>query len=472
MGHHNGSTNESIPVPGIPKTPLFAVTDFMTRPGTINSLMRNAHPPAARKWLLAILLLALVLRIGAAFLLQYLLDHRWNREFLIEGDAEGYWILAQKIVAGEDYSIYTPPRYALRMPGFPALLAIPVWLFGPNLFAARLFLAGVDTAACWLVYRLGRQMFNERIGLIASFLGAISPAMIGFFSTILSETAFSVTLLWSLLAGDALRTSLETKAASVWRAATLWKSCWLGVALAAGVMMRPSWILAGPVVAVLLWLTCTRRWSGLTAGCTATVVMVMLLLPWGIRNQQVTGHFTLTTFWMGPSLYDGLNPEATGDSNMKFYDRDKLMETMGEYEVDQHYRKAAWSYLAENPGRGVELAGNKLLRYWSPWPNAAQFGAFWMRGGLALYTIPLFLLALWGTFRLVRRSGEISGFRGADGLSWKIWSIGILAGPVLYFAVIHMFFVSSLRYRLPAEYPLLILAAIGLAHWTIRDKST
>lgn len=444
----------------------------MTRPGTAATLAGKSTVSSSRKWLLAILLLALILRVCAACLLQYLLETRWNRDFLIEGDAEGYWILAQKIVAGEDYSIYTPPRYALRMPGFPALLAIPVWLFGPNLFAARLFLAVVDTVACWLVYRLGRQMFDERVGLVAAFLGAISPAMIGFFSTILSETAFAITLLWSLLAGDALRTSLESRENPIWSSATVRNCCWLGVALAAGVMMRPSWILAGPIVAVLLWLTCSRRWSGFWAGCLATGIMVLLLLPWGIRNQQVTGHFTLTTFWMGPSLYDGLNPEATGDSNMEFYDRDRLMETMSEYDVDQHYRKAAWSYLFKHPGRGVELAGKKILRYWSPWPNAAQFGAWWMRGGLALYTIPIFLLAVWGITILVRCSGNVRGSGEAGLLSSKIWSVAILAGPVLYFAVIHMFFVSSLRYRLPAEYPLLIPAAFGLLQWRARGKTT
>ncbi len=37
--------------------------------------------------------------------------------FLIEGDANGYWELAQHIAAGEDYSIYQPPRYILRTPG-------------------------------------------------------------------------------------------------------------------------------------------------------------------------------------------------------------------------------------------------------------------------------------------------------------------------------------------------------------------
>ncbi|MEZ5950307.1 MAG: hypothetical protein R3C12_14065 [Planctomycetaceae bacterium] len=32
----------------------------------------------------------------------------------------------------------------------------------------------------------------------------------------------------------------------------------------------------------------------------------------------------------------------------------------------------------------------------------------------------------------------------------------------MYFTALHMLFVSSLRYRLPAEFPLAILAGIGM----------
>jgi len=40
----------------------------------------------------------------------------------------------------------------------------------------------------------------------------------------------------------------------------------------------------------------------------------------------------------------------------------------------------------------------------------------------------------------------------------------ITLGPILYFSALHCIFVSSLRYRLPAEYPLMVLSAAGLLH--------
>src|SRR5262249_2950121 len=110
--------------------------------------------------LLIVLCVALALRVGAAFALQRWLDRKDPPELcLIAGDAEGYWGLAKKIAAGENYEFYQPPRKVLRMPGFPILLAACMKLAGDqNLLAARLALAAVGTIACGLVYWLGREL--------------------------------------------------------------------------------------------------------------------------------------------------------------------------------------------------------------------------------------------------------------------------------------------------------------------------
>jgi hypothetical protein len=57
------------------------------------------------------------------------------------------------------------------------------------------------------------------------------------------------------------------------------------------------------------------------------------------------------------------------------------------------------------------------------------------------------VLALVGAWRLRRR--------------WRV--LVLLAGPVLYFCVIHLVFVSSIRYREAAMLPMLGLAAAAVA---------
>lgn len=232
--------------------------------------------------------------------------------------------------------------------------------------------------------------------------------------------------------------------------------------------MRPSWILAGPVLWVLLTATSLRRGRACLAGGAACLVMLACLLPWGLRNHAVSGHFTFTTFWLGPSLYDGLNPQATGDSNMEFFDEEALLTRMTEYEVDQHYRTAAFDYARSHPRRVVELAGAKALRYWHPWPNAEQFRWWPLRLGVAAFFLPMMALAVWGNVVLLRGApGTLTPGRE------RIWAVLILAGPILYFAALHLVFVSSLRYRLPAEYPLLVLTALGLQDaWNRRRTVT
>src|SRR6478735_6049478 len=110
-----------------------------------------------RALLMAILCAAFVLRAGLAIGLQHVLDHRLHRQFLIEGDANGYWELAERIADGRDFCLYEPPRCVLRMPGFPALLAVGLktvdvlGLHDHRFLVVRLLLALVGTAACGMV---------------------------------------------------------------------------------------------------------------------------------------------------------------------------------------------------------------------------------------------------------------------------------------------------------------------------------
>jgi 4-amino-4-deoxy-L-arabinose transferase-like glycosyltransferase len=429
-----------------------------------------------RFWCLIVLAGAFVLRAVAAFGLQSYLDRNGPRLCVIAGDAEGYWELAQKLAAGDEFSIYDPPRRVLRMPGFPLFLAVAMKMTGGNHLAIRLLLAGVGTGACGLVYWLGRELFDHDIGLLAAAMAAVSPTLIVFSVMFLSETLFAAALVACLIAFAKLTRSLSSPLGGdvpgvrgAPTASTTAHSRILSpdgrrenqilMALAAGLLaaiatyVRPTWLLVGPAFAV--WLGLRRGRNGWWHGALLIASLAVCLSPWVIRNYLATGHAVVTTLWVGPSLYDGLHPGASGDSDMSFVERDGVYDRMSEFDADQHYRREAWRFVRDQPGRVLQLGMVKLGRYLSPVPNAAQFKsqAAWIAVLLSFALIPVPALVGWWHAR-----HDVSR-----------WLLPL--APLVYFGGVHTVFVGSLRYRLPAEYPLAVLAAVGV-NWLWKSRGS
>ncbi len=183
---------------------------------------------------------------------------------------------------------------------------------------------------------------------------------------------------------------------------------------------------------------------------------IVMMLPWWVRNYRVTGHFVPTTLQAGASHYDGWNPQATGASDMRFVpefaeaqrksDADRGAGDGFEYRLDRRFRQAAWNWACANPGRVVQLAAVKFMRLWNFWPNEPSFAAWPVRLVVLVTYVPLLLLAALGA-------------RRASG-GW----IGVLCWlPAVYFSLLHIVFVSSIRYRQPAMLGLIVLAAGYLA---------
>jgi len=386
-----------------------------------------------------ILFLALLLRVIAAMAIDQHVTQA-GRTFLIEGDANYYWELGQHIAAGEDYSIFQPPRRVLRTPGFPLLLAASINVFGKSVFAASLVMAVVGTGCCWLTWLLARKLFDESTALWAMLLVAVSPLQIGSNVQILSEAWFTFGLLVCLLA---LARLLQQEAtASCGRIAFA-----NGILTGITVLIRPGWLLWAGVSSLLVILFGQMTFAKRIL-CSALICggCIVALLPWAWRNHEVSGHWIFTSLWSGPSLYDGLHPNATGASDMNFFDQENVLSTMSEYDMNAHYKQRAIDFVMSHPRRTIELAFLKAGRYLSPSLNAAGFsgGAFSVFCVVWYFTLTVLILA------------------GALDLRHKLAHVGLLAGPFLQFLLVHMVFVGSIRYRLPVEFPLSILAAHGL----------
>ncbi|MCA9035492.1 MAG: glycosyltransferase family 39 protein [Planctomycetaceae bacterium] len=398
---------------------------------------------------MAILIVAFGLRLLAAFAVEHHVQ-KAGRAFLIEGDANGYWELAQKIAAGQDYCIHQPPRYVLRTPGFPLLLAASIELFGPSILCARIVLAGIGAGCCWLTWYLARLLFTEKnsaaesIGLMAAAIMAIAPLQVGNSVLILSETLFAFGLLTCLI----LLVKLLKFPGQILRWAGL-----LGVSTGLTVLIRPGWIL-WPIVSsglVLLLSTAAYRWR-MAAIAVILLGCFLVLLPWAWRNHDVTGHWVFTSLWSGPSLYDGMHANATGASDMRFVDEENVYATMSEYDANEHYKSRAIAFALANKMRAVELGFVKAGRYLSLTLNASGFADSPASLVSVVFYLVFFAAVILGVYRW---TGSPAG-------------IAVLAAPFLLFLLVHMAFVGSIRYRLPVEFPLSIFAANALQGWDWR----
>jgi hypothetical protein len=226
------------------------------------------------------------------------------------------------------------------------------------------------------------------------------------------------------------------------------------VAAGAAVLVRPSWILFVPLM-IAAWLVASawgrgpgrgRLGAAVRGALLVSIGFVAVMAPWWVRNARIYGRFVPTALWTGASLYDGLNPHATGASDMDEFLSAPDIWPLGEQAQDAELFHRAVAFARAQPRRVLELAAIKAARYWSPWPNAEGWRSPAVALASALWNLPLLAamaVCVWDR----RRDGR---------------ALVLLAGPLVYFALLHMVFASSMRYRIPAAVPAMGLAAIGL----------
>ncbi len=453
-----------------------------------------------------VLEIALGLRIATADAVEWAVRREDPTRLCVFRDTVSYWELARTIRAGGPYEIVEwadIPHFALRTPGYPLVLAACQAVFGERTLAVRLVQAGLGMFSVYLVYCLARRFVEHgtrfspfqgngrqsaphgpvmqehgasqsdggagpcwTIPLVAAGLAAVNPHYLLMSSLILSEAVFVPLMLASLLGMATLWPRSATGPSSSsrpvdgsppvgssrrgagWRADLV--ALGTGVSAGAAVLVRPSWVLFIPAMLGAWILASLRhrksRGASLRGSIICMIGVVAIMSPWWVRNAQVYGRFVPTALWMGASLYDGLNPRATGASDMSFLS-DPEIWPLDEQDQDAELTRRAFAFARENPGRTLALAASKLGRYWSPWPNADGFRSAIVAVGSAVVELPIFVLMAMGLWASRR-----------DPRAWVL-----LAGPLLYFCALHMAFASSMRYRIPAEIPGLGLAAIGWA---------
>ena len=409
-----------------------------------NEETRPSRRPLPGALLAAVLLLAVGLRCACVLVQSRGTD---GPELLAYADERDYWSMAASWMAGETMRDQDD-NIAARMPGYPLFLTL--WMStGSPILLARLAQAVLAGCGCLIFVLIGRRVGGPALGLLAGLLTALDPFAVLFTNLLLSETLFTVTLgLFVLVTLSLSRRGDELAARGTpasGEEAPLWRWALWALSFLLCVYLHPSVVLLLPVSGLGLLLR-RRTWRNLGGFGVALVVLIAGVAPWAVRNQRLLGGPCLLTSRLGISLYDGLGPRATGRSDLA-YTRD-LAEIQGLDELGRNrwFLARSLGHLRSDPARIMRLAWRKLLLTWNVVPNLeAQRTPAGMLVS-ACWMVPVLLLGAVG----------LLAWRAARGD--KV----LLLIPPLYFTLLHVVFVGSVRYRVPVMPYVEILAAAGL----------
>jgi 4-amino-4-deoxy-L-arabinose transferase-like glycosyltransferase len=316
-------------------------------------------------WLAAIFLLALVLRVTwAHFVDPSPADGRVD-------DAAVYHRMALSIKNGDGFQwedgFSGPPGGPFNMAptaywsvGYPAALAGVYAVTDSSVPAAKLFNALLGAATCMVIYFVGREVFDRRVGLTAAGILALFPSQVFLPTLLMTETPW--TFLSALLLALTLILTLRKKPS--WLPVAM-----LGLAFGVASLVRGE-MLAFPLVLVAVWAIAYRSgWPAVRYGAVVVIAMLVALSPWTVRNWRELGYPVLVSTGSADNLLaghwsgaDGLGSFVPGiQVNDKYRD---MAAPEREVAVYKEEVRRALSFIAHNPAKEIELVPKKLRHFY------------------------------------------------------------------------------------------------------------
>jgi 4-amino-4-deoxy-L-arabinose transferase-like glycosyltransferase len=186
------------------------------------------------------------------------------------------------------------PTY-IRLPGYPAFLAVVFAIFGMEHYRAVLVVQMfIDIGTCFLIADLARRLISLRAARFAFLLATLCPFLANYVANALTET---LEVFFTVLALDLAIVGLNTLQDSSTKP---WVGC--GLAVGAAILLRPDGgLLLFVIGAYLFWLL-VQLWNhgtrtrvsaphALKAGLILVVVSLATLVPWTVRNLHTLHEF-------------------------------------------------------------------------------------------------------------------------------------------------------------------------------------
>jgi 4-amino-4-deoxy-L-arabinose transferase-like glycosyltransferase len=422
------------------------------------------------RWLLIVLVLALVVRLAVAGAVRPdPRDGRFDDSVFYDAaarhlaDGDGYVFDARVWRAPDGNRIYpdqpeTTPT-ALWPPGYPLVLSAVYAVSDDSVAAGRManVLFGALTVA--FIYLIALRLFGRAAAICAGFALALMPSHVLFTSILLSETFYGF-LLSGLLAWCVYfvlgreRPMLPAIAAA-------------GVLTAAAGMVRGEALAFGGVIALLM----LYEWRMKAVAPLAVFAAGALLIvgPWTLRNQLTMGEAIAGTTGSGRVAYQGHNPDSDGGPSLNAVfqlEADILKEHPGiglkelelrsREEGSRRAREWAWDHKLDE----LELVGRRMHLLF----RSDEAGVTWLQSNRPWFApenadrlINLSTAYFWGLAALALASAPI-WFRARDARGLLVFAV-----VPYYILVFGVLFIGDPRYHYALYVPMAILGGVGIA---------
>jgi 4-amino-4-deoxy-L-arabinose transferase-like glycosyltransferase len=404
----------------------------------------------------AILLVALLLRLGATALLTERLEPGADElayRTIASSIADGNGFPHRPAVAGGGPSAANPP-------GYPYFLGAIFFLSGDSVSAARVVQALLGTLTVALAGLIAWSVFaSRRVALAALAIAAVYPPLVVISAPLMTESLLLPLLLGMVLA--ALRFRADQKLG--------WAALAGGLGGAA-VLTKDVGLVALLVVVVAIWARPRLSARSLRAPALAIAVAIVVLAPWQVRNALEFDSFVPISTKLGVGLAGSYNETVRADPEHVWQPPYQLPELhsvlyqtrLDEAEVSRELQSRTLDFIGDHPGYPFALAyrnARRMTQLETSQPIAADAELLGFNGGSS--EIGLFRVAYWscafGFFALLALAvaSAIRGFAARV----PVFIFALAALEVLPLLLI----AGGPRYRLPADALLIVIAAPAAA---------
>ena len=413
------------------------------------------------KWLLLVLLMALLMRLAVV---------GFQFESLSATDPDSYRAIAVNLVETGVYSLGGDPT-AFRPPVYPLILSLGMFLGIPHdVWVGGIhILFGVLTVL--LTYRVALMMSHKPVALLAATLVCVDPILLN--QSVLTMTETTATLLGILAIWLLVRTVDNPNKLNI---------VLTGVTLGVAGLCRPTFFVFAAMGLLVLMFSKTVPWkeqlrTNLLVGCC----LLVTIAPWVIRNQISLGKPVIATTHGGYTLLLGNNPlfyehldQPLGTYGAQHFDRgvrrfnisenpsydfwgpramvQPKVISRNEIERDRFAYEVAKYHISQQPKLFARSIVRRVGKLWSPLPNAGasneSSGRFIQRLAVGGWYLTLFVVVFWFS---VRQNNQ-----------WLTTPMKLGIVMILAFTLVHAVYWSDMRMRAPLMPTLYLAAALAL----------